>query len=246
MISPIRRGDPTRSSCSATALLLIAAREPTPGFTKTRLGQAIGMERAATLYRAFLADLATRFTVAAQADDPPFDLGWAFTPAECDFAQVLAGLDAPPEFDARIRFVPQHGPDWGVRQANLLRSGHDAGYQRTILTASDSPQMPVAVVLDAFAKLEEHDVVLGRVTDGGYYLIGVRGPHDVLSGVPMSTADAADGVLQRAEQLGLSAAEVEPTFDIDIVDDVEQLRDLCRRDPNHAPETARALENLGI
>jgi glycosyltransferase A (GT-A) superfamily protein (DUF2064 family) len=106
--------------------------------------------------------------------------------------------------------------------------------------------MPVFVVLEAFKKLEDHDIVLGRVTDGGYYLIGVRGPHAVLSGVPMSTADAADGVLQRAEQLGLSAAEVEPTFDIDVVDDLDQLRALCRRDPSLAPETARALETLGF
>lgn len=227
-------------------LLLIAARDPVPGFTKTRLGQAIGMERAAMLYRAFLADLAARFTPVSLAHDPPFDLGWAFTPAECNFASVLAGLDTPPLLDSRIRFVPQHGPDWGVRQANLLRSGHDLGYRRTILTASDSPQLPVFVVLEAFKKLEDHDIVLGRVTDGGYYLIGVRGPHDVLSGVPMSTSDAADGVLQRAEQLGLSAAEVEPTFDIDIVDDLDQLRALCRRDPSLAPETARALETLGF
>ncbi len=227
-------------------LLLIAARDPVPGFTKTRLGQAIGMERAARLYRAFLTDLAARFVPAALADDPPFDLGWAFTPAECDFPAVLASLEAPQAVDPRIRFVPQHGPDWGARQANLLRSGHDAGYQRTILTASDSPQMPVAVVLDACQLLEAHDVVLGRVTDGGYYLIGVRGPHDVLSGVPMSTADAADGVLQRAKQLGLSAAEVAPTFDIDVVDDLDQLRSLCANDPQMAPATARALAALEL
>ena len=41
---------------------MIAARDPVPGATKTRLGAAIGMERAATLYRAFLQDLAARLT----------------------------------------------------------------------------------------------------------------------------------------------------------------------------------------
>ena len=237
----------TGSACRRSDnLLLIAVREPVPGFTKTRLGHEIGMELAATLYRAFVSDLAARFTPPALADDPPFDLGWAFTPAECDFAAVLAGLEHPPLPDPRVHFVSQYGPDWGVRQVNLLRAGHDAGYRRTVLTASDSPQMPLAVVLDAFRTLERHDVVLGRVTDGGYYLIGVHGPHDVLSGVPMSTADAADGVLQRATELGLGTAEVEPTFDIDVVDDLDQLRTLCESDPAMVPATARALRMLAI
>ncbi|MGI8644517.1 MAG: TIGR04282 family arsenosugar biosynthesis glycosyltransferase [Thermomicrobiales bacterium] len=230
----------------ATNLLLIAAREPVAGFTKTRLGQAIGMERAAQLYHAFLSDLAARYTPPALADKPPYDLGWAFTPAECDFTAVLAGLATAPPSDDRIRLVPQHGADWGVRQANLLRHGHAAGYERTVLTASDSPHMSLAVVLDAFGALEHHDVVLGRVTDGGYYLIGVKGEHDVLSGVPMSTADAADGVLQRARELGLDVSEVEPAFDIDVVADLDQLRAYCDQYPNVVPATASAMRDLEI
>jgi len=38
-------------------ILYIAARAPIPGQVKTRLGRAIGSERAADLYRAFLQDL---------------------------------------------------------------------------------------------------------------------------------------------------------------------------------------------
>ena len=247
MISPTRSGDAPRSPCRASDnLLLVAVREPVPGFTKTRLGQAIGMERAAALYRAFLRDLAARLTPPSLVDDPPYDLGWAYTPAECDFTAVLAEVATPLPDGQRFRLVPQHGPDWGVRQANLLRWGDEAGYQRTVLTASDSPQMALAVVLDAFTKLERQDVVLGRVTDGGYYLIGVGGPHDVLSGVVMSTASAADGVLQRATELGLRVAEVEPTFDVDVAEDLEQLRTLCTNDPAAAPATAEALRRLGV
>lgn len=230
----------------ADSLLLIAAREPTPGFTKTRLGRAIGLEAAAALYAAFLSDLAARFTPPALASDPPYDLGWAFIPAECDFAAVLSNLTPPPPDHPAIRFVPQHGDDWGVRQSNLLRWGHQSGYARTILTASDSPQMSLAVVLNAFRALERHDVVLGRVADGGYYLIGVSGPHDVLSGVPMSTASAADGVLERSAQLGLATAEVDATFDVDEVEDLEFLRTFCASDPGSAPATAAALGRLGI
>ena len=165
-------------------LFLIAARNPVPGETKTRLGTAIGMERAALLYRTFLTDLAARFTP-APGTDPGFDLGWAFTPPACDFEHVLADLGWPQP--GHVHFVPQVGQDWGARQANLLRWGHDHGYARTALTASDSPHLPRSTAAVACTALVDHDMVFGRVHDGGYYLIGLRGFHDVLSSVPMST-----------------------------------------------------------
>ena len=78
-------------------LLLIAAKAPRPGRAKTRLGATIGMDRAAALYAAFLVDLAARFTPQS-AEPKEFDLGWAYTPAEVDFARVLAeiGCRQPP------------------------------------------------------------------------------------------------------------------------------------------------------
>ena len=84
----------------------------------------------------------------------------------------------------RSRFVAQHGDGWDERQANILAWGHEQGYERTVLIGSDSPQLPFTVVSDAFAALLDHDVAMGRTLDGGYYLIGMRGFHDVLSRSP--------------------------------------------------------------
>lgn len=98
----------------------------------------------------------------------------------------------------------------------------------------------------AFAGLEIADVVVGRVHDGGYYLIGVRGFHDVLSGVPMSTASAADALIARALSMGLRVARVEPTFDIDVEADLALLVDLLERQPDAAPATLQALHRLGL
>src|SRR5215212_10225977 len=194
-------------------LFLIAAREPAPGMAKTRLGDGIGMAHNATLYTAFLLDLAARFTPGQNADWG-FDVGWAFTPAEVDFAAVLQriGCDPPPP---AVRFVAQHGDGWDERQVNILAWGHEQGYQRTVLIGSDSPQLPFTVISDAFAALEDHDVTMGRTLDGGYYLIGMRGFHDVLTGVPMSTVTAADALAARTDDLGLRLAELPVTFDID-------------------------------
>jgi rSAM/selenodomain-associated transferase 1 len=228
----------------ARGLLLIAAREPAPGMTKTRLGATIGMARAAELYAAFLVDLAARFTH-CQDEDGGFDSGWAFTPADVDFASVLqrAGCDPPAP---GVRFVAQHGDGWDERQANIFAWGYEQGYERTVLIGSDSPQLAFAVVSDAFAALLDHDVAMGRTLDGGFYLIGMRGFHDVLRGVPMSTVTAAEAVAARTEDLGLRLAELPVTFDIDEERDLAHLRRALAPDGACAPATWTALRRLGL
>lgn len=225
-------------------LLLIAARSPVAGQTKTRLGATIGMERAAALYSAFLQDLAHRFAgeTNGRAD---FDFGWAHTPESAPFEAVLREIGCDPD-GVQPRFVSQEGETWGERQTHLLHWGAQQGYARTVLTASDSPHMSLAMIEQAFAALEQCDVAVGRVHDGGYYLIGVRGFHDVLTGVPMSTASAADALVARALAMGLRVARIESTFDVDVEADLGLLTDLLARNPPAAPATLRALKALGL
>ena len=222
-------------------LLLIAARKPVAGEAKTRLGATIGMDRASELYRACLHDLAGRF----MNGPAHYDLGWAHTPESAPFEEVIR-LIRPDLDSGSARYVSQVGQDWGERQANLLRWGTEQGYERTVLTASDSPQMTRAMVDAAFDALGASDVVVGRVYDGGYYLIGMRGFHDVLTEVPMSTTSAADALLSTAQGLGLRVATVEPTFDLDVEQDLALLAALCHNDASAAPATCRALRALRL
>lgn len=225
-------------------ILMIAARAPIAGQTKTRLGKALGMECAAELYRAFLRDLADRFEEAVNEHPGAFDLAWTYSPPEHDFRPELEKLTER-ESPSAVRFVAQDGPDWGARQANLLRWGRDQGYARAVLMASDSPHLPVSTALDAFTLLDAHDVVIGRVRDGGYYLIGMRGFYDILANVAMSTASAGDGVVLEANRLGLSVGELEETFDIDEEVDLDALTDLLADHPALCPATRAALAHLG-
>ena len=233
-----------RRSAVGRALFLIAAREPVPGKTKTRLGATIGMVCAAALYAAFLVDLADRF-MPDPGERRGFDVGWAYTPADVDFARVLTkiGCPAPPP---SVRFVPQVGDGWDVRQANILRWGYEQGYERTVLIGSDSPHLPFAIAEVSCTLLVHHDVVMGRTLDGGYYLIGVRGDHDVLTGVPMSTTNAADALATRVAADGLSLAEMPMTFDIDEEPDLDHLRAELAPDGAAAPATWAALQRLGL
>lgn len=217
--------------------LYIAAKAPRPNLAKTRLGRAIGHDRAAALYGAFLTDLASRFA------DGPFDLRWHVTPADAwtEISPLVArGGPAP-------RVSVQSGRDWATRQGQLFR-GAARRENRIVLIASDSPHLGVEVVRNAFRKLDRHDLVLGPTEDGGYYLIGQRATavrHDVLRGVRMSTGTELGSVTARAVQAGLSVGWVEATFDVDEIGDLERLRPLAAARPDLAA-TRAALEALGL
>lgn len=219
---------------------MIAARAPVAGATKTRLGSAIGMDAAALLYRAFLRDLASRFDTGGT----DFDLAWTYSPPECDFRSELAAVTGVASRGAR--FVAQSGSDWGTRQLNLLRWGADQGYARMILMASDSPHLPVSLVRSGFDLLREREIVLGRVRDGGYYLIGERGFHDVLSSVAMSTSSAGAEVVRRSLDQGLTVGELPATFDVDERSDLDELIATLRAEPDLCPATWEALHRLAL
>lgn len=221
-------------------LLMLAARAAVPGETKTRLGRAIGMGRAAELYEAFLRDLAVRLT----HDRDGYDVGWTYSPPEIDFHPWLEriGVTSGPG----IHVIPQQGTDWGVRQDNLLRWAQDRGYERSVLIATDSPHLEQSIVEQAFEGLQSHDVALGRVQDGGYYLIGMAGYWDILRHVPMSTSSAADALAMQAQSLGLSLLEMPATFDVDEASDLEHLIAALSPGGANAPGTWAALERLGL
>lgn len=225
-------------------LLLIGARAPVPGTCKTRLGATIGMAKAAALYRAFLVDLAERFTRDPGWTAWNYDVAWAYTP-EVDFAAVLRGCGCAEPLSP-VTFVPQEGEGWGVRQANLLRWSATHGYVRTVLIASDAPHLTRGAVAQAFAVLEARDVVLARSLDGGYSLIGMRGYHDVLRGVPMSTSSAGDALVARARSLGLQVGETDAIFDVDEAADLDLLIGTLAPDGAAAPATWAALRTLGL
>jgi glycosyltransferase A (GT-A) superfamily protein (DUF2064 family) len=224
------------------AALMIAARLPTPGQTKTRLGARIGMIEAAHLYEGFLCDLAAHLVPEAEAQG--FDLIWTSSPPEGDLRGELERIGI--RLSPAMSFLPQSGDTWGIRQDNLMRWAATQGYQRSVLIASDSPQLPAAYVATGLDALRTHDVTVGRVRDGGYYLIGMRGYHDVLLNVPMSTATAADALIGNVRRQGLTLAETPPTFDVDEIDDLRMLIDTLAPNGGSCPRTWAILKELGL
>ena len=216
--------------------LIIMARYPEAGKTKTRLARTLGPEKVAGLYRAFLTDLARRFA------GPQYALHWAYTPAEVDyqaFVQTLA-----PEQAQYMHSFPQQGSDFGARLLAAFQWTYDHGYQRTVLIGSDSPQIGHELVAQAETALDDSDVVLGPADDGGYYLIAMRHPHDVFSDIPMSTDVVARMTVEAAARQNLTTRLLDPLFDIDELPDLLRLAHLLDANSDLAPETALYLNHV--
>jgi len=221
-------------------ILYVAAKAPRPGLAKSRLGRQIGHTRAIALYSAFLRDLGAR--LAPLDARHGHELGWYITPP--DAWPEIGPLVAPHGGRGGV-ILPQGPGDWTARQAALFAGAAGRGERRTILIASDSPQLPLATIVGAFRLLVEHDLVLGPVSDGGYYLIGMRGWHDVLGGIPMSTATVTRQIAARAAERGLSVGWCAPIFDIDEADDLPQLCHVAQA-RDDLPATRAALAACGL
>jgi rSAM/selenodomain-associated transferase 1 len=217
--------------------LIIMARYPEPGKTKTRLGRTLGDVEVAQLYHAFLTDLAQRFS------GQDYALIWAYTPPEVDYAafvQTLAPANGQPMY-----CFPQQRTDFGERLLSAFQWSSEHGFQQTILIGSDSPHISHEILAHARAALDEADVVLGPSDDGGYYLIAMRKPYDVFSGIPMSTEVVAHMTVASAQQQGLTTRLIDPLYDIDELPDLLRLAELLAIDSRHAPATAAYLATMG-
>jgi uncharacterized protein len=239
--------NPHSSHGTDADVLYVAARAPRPGFTKTRLGRAIGHERATALYVAFVRDLAERL------ERLPYTVGWYVTPDDA-WNDLSALVPASRVQSGRPRPILAQPPgDWTARQRALFATARNRRERRTVLIASDSPHLDNDLIGEAFERLWRDDLVLGPTDDGGYYLIGVRTPADrttarpwdALSGVRMSTGTVLDEILARAAGLGLRTSLLSPTFDIDEAADLDRLIPLALA-RNDLAATRAALERLGL
>jgi rSAM/selenodomain-associated transferase 1 len=194
--------------------LLVMAKEPLAGMTKTRLSPPLSGQETAALYRCFLSD-----TLELMRRIENVEPIVAYHPPE---AEPFFRRFAPPGFD----FIPQEGADLGERLDNVLAHCLQTGYRQAVAMDSDSPTLPAAYVQQAFSELDDPavDVVLGPCDDGGYYLIGLKSPCSALfRGVAMSTPTVVQETWARARDQGLHVACLPSWYDIDTYQDLTRL-----------------------
>jgi rSAM/selenodomain-associated transferase 1 len=194
-------------------VLLVVAKRPAAGQTKTRLCPPLTAEAAAALYECLLRDT--------------LDIMRAVPGAACRIGYLPeTATDYFRELAPDMALAPQRGADLGERLDHLLTDALETGAHQAVVMDSDSPTLPAAYVAEAFARLDgPDDVVLGPCDDGGYYLIGLKRPQPrLLREVQMSTPFVVRDTLALAEELGLRVALLPPWYDVDTAAELARLR----------------------
>ncbi|MBI2390042.1 MAG: TIGR04282 family arsenosugar biosynthesis glycosyltransferase [Deltaproteobacteria bacterium] len=201
--------------------MVLFAKAPRAGRVKTRIAARLGDDFAVALARACLLD----------SWAPLGDLGDALLAWDGDAADV--------PFSAPI--IPQGEGDLGARLERVLRHALSTA-PWAIAIGSDSPGLPRHLLISAIDALSTHEAVIGPADDGGFYLLGLREvPARAFDQVPWSTDRACAATATALRARGLRVAELPRWFDVDVVEDLDRLRDAIRARRVAAPNVARVL-----
>jgi glycosyltransferase A (GT-A) superfamily protein (DUF2064 family) len=179
------------------ARIVVVAKAPVPGRSKTRLCPPLTPTIAAYVAEAALADSLT--TVASIPGRRP-----------------LLALDGepgpwlPPGFE----IVPQRGEGLGRR---IEAAFEDAGGPALVI-GMDTPQATTAILVSALETLHRPgtDAVFGRAVDGGWWALGLRcSARGILAGIPTSTPATGAMQLARLVELGLRVRALPTMRDVD-------------------------------
>lgn len=216
-----------------TRVVVVFAKAPAPGGVKTRLSPPFSPEQAAALYRAFAADswsaavgTAGAEAVVAYEPHPDWpDPSWLASPA--------------PEW------FPQEGAGLGRRLAAATGKAFVDGAGRVVVIGTDCPHLASSRIEEAFSRLAAAPVVLGPAKDGGYYLIGLRGPNPTLfDDIPWSGPGVLEATLARAAELRAGVHLLDPLEDVDDAGSLVRVMTLVHG-AALAPRTQAAVAQLG-
>jgi len=208
--------------------LVIFAKFPEPGRVKKKIGQVIGMENSAKLCSAFINDLID------ENQEKDYDLYLSFIGHQ--YKESYRSM-----FPRAILYV-QRGQDMS---SNIFGTFEDLldDYEKVIVIGCDVPDLPSDVVIRAFNALDSYDVVLGPADDGGYYLIGMKSPHNIFEGLDWGTERLLDEEVERLKAKKLSFVLFEKMSDVDTIDELKALKKRLKKED--APMTYYFVCSLG-
>lgn len=179
---------------AALARIVIFARWPEPGRVKTRLAQVYGDEGAAAIYRRLL----DHTLEVARASGLRVEL--RVTGATVESFRSHFGDD--------IAIAEQGDGDLGARLARVDPPA--------LVIGSDLPGLTSDLLREAASELASSEVVIGPARDGGYWLIGFRGPCPWLfDDMAWSTPQVLPETLARCTARGIAPALLPELADVD-------------------------------
>lgn len=218
-------------SPSVGNVLLLVTKAPVIGRVKTRLAPEGGESETLKLAVGFLNDTASLMR------------------HPCVPARAVIALDGEPahlpESLSSFSIVPQSEGDLGQRLTRLFTEQFALPGTRSVCAiGSDTPHLPLAFLVEAFARLAspDTDVVFGPADDGGYYLVGMnRLVPELFQNIPWSTPEVLTVSRERAQAAKARVALLPPWYDIDTPADLVKLRHDIARKTVTATGTAAVL-----
>jgi glycosyltransferase A (GT-A) superfamily protein (DUF2064 family) len=212
-------------SAGPRGALVLMAKAPGAGHSKTRLERELGEEVVAGFWTACLRDSGARLRTAAGAACADA-LAMTPSPAEAAIVRQLTGLPA----------LAQLRPGLG---AALLQVSELAG-PFTIAVSADVPTLPVERLLEAVAAVRSGHTVLGPGPDGGYYLVGLPRGVDRGSRIRafLNAPLGSQGAFDHARAALSDVQALEPWADVDTEADLAVLVAELQREPALAPALA--------
>ena len=203
-------------------LLIVFARYPVAGQSKTRLIPVLGPESAAELQREMAQWAVGRARELAQRD--PVRLEVRFAGGSAEQMRDWLGPDAD--------YRPQCEGDLGARMAGAFAEAFSRDVQRVVLVGTDCPGFTADLLAEAFDTLRRADAVLGPAADGGYYLIGLRQlAPELFEGIPWGGADVLERTLAHARARQLSVCLLQTLRDVDRPEDLAVWEEARKRTP---------------
>lgn len=188
-------------------LLIVFVKPPLKGAVKTRLAKSIGKSAALAVYKKLL--LHTKQNV-----------------LKCAADKCVA-------YDGKIEYsdlwknhifqkITQQGHDLGEKMYNAFKDRFGLSYEHICLIGSDIYELNPNILNQAFKHLEDHDLVIGPASDGGYYLIGMNKPHELLfKNIVWSTDGVLSKTIEQAQRAGLTYSLLPVLNDIDELEDIK-------------------------
>jgi rSAM/selenodomain-associated transferase 1 len=214
--------------------LIIFAKFPEKGTVKTRLGRWVGEETALELYRCFVRD---EIALSRKAGYAPVVF---FHPPEAQDAMI--------EWLGReLVYEAQEGDSLGERMHAAFRRVFQ-GRRRAVLIGTDTPDLPPALIKEAFRSLKTGDAVIGPAFDGGYYLIGLSSDNflpDLFRGLPWGGAFVFELTRRIFEEHGIKLSVLPRWRDIDEYDDLAAFVDRWKELPPGVLATIDYLRDHG-
>jgi len=188
--------------------LILFARDPILGKVKTRLSPFLEEDVILNLYTCFLQDSLYNIR---QVENVDRFVGVAPS-NESGFFTGMLGSD--------IRMFVQEGENLGDKMRGAIQGRFMEGYERVVIIGSDSPSLPASYIYQAMSS--DKDMVLGPSTDGGYYLIGMRGKVvEVFKDVTWGTETVLQETCEHLVQNGASLELLPVWYDVDTPEDLK-------------------------